>query len=58
MDKEIKKGIKKLFFVDSLITTINSLNNIMDEAEKEIDEILGKHNKIKGYENTKERNHY
>ena len=41
MDKELKKGIKKLLFLDSLLSSTGSLSEILDEVEDELEEIFG-----------------
>ena len=41
MNKEIKKGIKKILLVDTLISSIQVISNILDEADKEIDDFFG-----------------
>ncbi|OGO79034.1 MAG: hypothetical protein A2Y23_14420 [Clostridiales bacterium GWB2_37_7] len=42
MDKELKKGIKKLLFLDTLLTSSDSLSRILDDVEDELEEFLGK----------------
>jgi len=42
MDKELKKGIKKLLLVDSLLTSSSSVSRILDEVEDELEELFGK----------------
>lgn len=42
MDKELKKGIKKLLLVDSLLTSSSSISRILDEVEDELDELFDK----------------
>ncbi|MDF2593010.1 MAG: hypothetical protein K0S75_2476 [Clostridia bacterium] len=42
MDKEIKKDIKKLLILDSLLTSTYSISRIFDEVEAELEELMGK----------------
>lgn len=42
MDKELKKGIKKLLLLDSVISSSGSLSKILDETERELEEMFGK----------------
>jgi hypothetical protein len=46
MDKELKKDIKTLLFIDTLLSSSTSISSILDDIEDELEEILGKtHNK-------------
>jgi hypothetical protein len=45
MDKEIKKDIKKLLLLDSLLTSTYSVSRILDEVEAELEELIGKSKK-------------
>ncbi|MDF2593373.1 MAG: hypothetical protein K0S75_2839 [Clostridia bacterium] len=45
MDKEIKKDIKKLLILDSLLTSTYSISRILDEVEAELEELMGKSKK-------------
>ncbi|HYE12612.1 MAG TPA: hypothetical protein VEF53_20805 [Patescibacteria group bacterium] len=45
MDKEIKKDIKKLLLLDSLLTSTYSISRIFDEVEAELEELMGKSKK-------------
>jgi hypothetical protein len=42
MDKELKKDIKKLLLVDSILTSSSSISKILDEVEDELEELFGK----------------
>ncbi len=40
MNKDIKKGIKKVLFWDTLFTTAIELSQIMDGVDEELDELF------------------
>jgi hypothetical protein len=42
MDKELKKDIKTLLFIDTLLSSSTSISSILDDVEDELEEILGK----------------
>jgi|GEM_PF-6393950 len=42
MSDEIKKDIKKLLFLDSLISCTWGINKILDDVEDELEDIFGK----------------
>jgi ERCC4-type nuclease len=42
MDKELKKDIKKLLFLDTLLSSTGSVSRILDEVEEELEEIFGR----------------
>jgi hypothetical protein len=44
MDKELKKDIKTLLFIDTLLSSSTSISSILDDIEDELEEILGKTN--------------
>ena len=45
MDKELKKGIKKLLLADSLLISSSFISKLFDEIEDELEEIIGKSHK-------------
>ncbi|MFZ5352564.1 MAG: hypothetical protein ACOZCL_07565 [Bacillota bacterium] len=40
MDKDIKKGIKRLLLIDTLAASFGSISKIFDEADKELEEFF------------------
>lgn len=41
MDKEVRKAIKRLLWLDSLFESSNSLWGVLDEIEDELEDIFG-----------------
>jgi hypothetical protein len=42
MDKELKKDIKKLLFLDTVLSSTGSVSRILDEVEEELEGIFGR----------------
>lgn len=42
MDNELKKDIKRLLLLDTLLTSTVSVSGILDEVEDELEEIFGR----------------
>jgi len=45
MDKELKKSIKKLLWLDTMLVSKDSLWSILDEIEDELEDIFDKDKK-------------
>jgi hypothetical protein len=45
MGNELKKDIKKLLLLDSLLSSTCSISRILDEVEKELEDIFGESKK-------------
>lgn len=44
MENELKKGIKKLLLVDSLLVSSSFISKTLDDIEDELEDLFGKSN--------------